>query len=518
MFIQEYTLIEHISWALFHSIWQISLIALWLYFLLRIISSTSAKLRYAVSTGALLLSFILPLATFLYISAVPAKPEAAAVRFSNETEMQAGRIQTTVAGIAAWTDSVLPATFRDVRKSLGLTINKYGIYLAIIWLIGMLVFSLRTIGGIWRVHQLKTVKVSQPDEIWIRKLTELSKKLKIKQKVLLLKSSLVDSPMIIGWIKPVILVPAGVFLQMDPRQLEMILAHELMHSRRLDYLINIGQHIIEIVFFYHPCVWWISNEVRREREFACDEAVVSTLENAKIVYATALTNLEQLRLETKRSAPRFTVAANGGKLMNRIQRIIENKKTTRSGNQNSLWSASLASALILAFLTVVFWVNVVADVNHTADKNPTLANQRETGTIATLVGVPVPTPTPPTPPIVVTPEPVTPPKPAKTVVRVITKAPKPTKHLIRILTKPPKPAKTLVRILTKAPKPAKIILNRVKVRPPKPPKAAPPIRVKPSISIRVKPSQNVKAPSPEPPRAKPAKTPPAPVEPDPATV
>jgi hypothetical protein len=200
----------------------------------------------------------------------------------------------------------------------------------------------------------KTRGASAPDDDWEARFAALGERLKIKQTVVLVSSKIVETPMVIGWLKPVVLIPTSVFFGMNPRELETILAHELVHIRRYDYAINFAQSFVEIIFFYHPAAWWISAQIRRERECACDDAVVEILENSSIVYANALANLEEFRQLAKQTRSPVLVAANGGKLMIRIQRIIENKNAKTGVLQNSLWSASLVSALILALVLSLF--------------------------------------------------------------------------------------------------------------------------------------------------------------------
>jgi hypothetical protein len=122
------------------------------------------------------------------------------------------------------------------------------------------------------------------------------------------------------------------------------------------------QSFVEILFFYHPCVWWISAVIRREREFACDDAVTEMFENPHTVYASALANLEEIRRLTRKKTPSFLMAASGGKLMQRINRILE-KNTERQNPKQSLWSASLAFLLISAVVLSVFWTDSSFEVN-----------------------------------------------------------------------------------------------------------------------------------------------------------
>jgi len=370
---EDSALIENLSWAIFHSVWQIAFIAFWLFCTLRSLSKSSANLRYAVSIVALSLTLIIPIATFSYISLSNFSIGASEIRLDSTSHKLSDKsAETSGIGrsqISAWSSAVVSIPFGSFRNSFNRIVKTYSPLLTVFWLIGMLLFSIRALGGFWQVHQFKTLQISLPDNVWIEKLSELSEKLQMKRSVSLFKSKLIDSPMIIGWIKPVILVPASIFLHMEAKQLETILAHELVHIRRFDYLINFAQSFVEILFFYHPFVWWISAEIRRERECACDDAVIQMLENSQFTYANALANLEEFRQTTKQGVTQIAVAANGGKLMNRIQRIIRKGKTKKSGIQNSLWSASLASALILVILTTVFWASVMADVNESFKKS-----------------------------------------------------------------------------------------------------------------------------------------------------
>ena len=242
-----------------------------------------------------------------------------------------------------------------------------------LWFLGVAFFALRLTGGVWQLHIYKTRAISAPDAEWQKRFSMLCEKLKIAQKVKFLRSNLIQTPIVIGWLKPVILVPASVFLQISAKELETVIAHELVHIRRRDALVNFAQSIIEVLFFHHPCVWWISSVVRREREFATDEAVIKTLENSHIVYASALANLEEIRLLTNQKLPPLTTAANGGNLMQRITKILQKNTETRS-KANSAWSAGLALMLISAFLLALFSFNQPAFVNaQTKTKNRKLA-------------------------------------------------------------------------------------------------------------------------------------------------
>ena len=126
-----------------------------------------------------------------------------------------------------------------------------------------------------------------------------------------LESTLVEVPMVIGWLRPVILLPVAATTGLSSEQLEAILAHELAHVARRDYLVNLLQSVVETLLFYHPAVWWVSNQIRVEREHCCDDIAVAVSGNV-LVYARALTELEELR--GRSPAPSLALGGDGGAL------------------------------------------------------------------------------------------------------------------------------------------------------------------------------------------------------------
>jgi len=154
---------------------------------------------------------------------------------------------------------------------------------------------------------------------------------------------LVEVPTVIGWLRPVILLPASALTGLSAEQLEALLAHELAHIRRYDYLVNLLQTTIETLFFYHPAVWWVSTQVRQEREHCCDDLAVAACGDV-LTYARALTALEQLR----GSEPQLAVAASGGSLLVRIQRLLRGRAPALYGFESGLAGfIALATILIL---------------------------------------------------------------------------------------------------------------------------------------------------------------------------
>jgi len=190
-------------------------------------------------------------------------------------------------------------------------------WLVIAWIAGVLVLSCRWFQGCWWVRRLRTVEITPLDDAWLEILQDLKVRFNVSRPVRLVSSALAEVPMVIGWLRPMILLPASSLTGLAPAQLEAILAHELAHVRRCDYLLNTFQNLIETIMFYHPAVWWISRCIRQEREHCCDDMVVRVCRN-RLVYARALFRLEELR----GSPARLAFAASGSPLLTRIRRLV----------------------------------------------------------------------------------------------------------------------------------------------------------------------------------------------------
>ncbi len=376
-------LIENLGWTLLHSIWQIAFIGFWLFLTLRASAKSSANSRYLTSLFALVLALVLPVATFIWLSQNSSAAKQTLINSgADNAAIFSEKIRPTEkfsppenAKSANRNEENFFTSVGSLQSGFAENFSALSPFLVGLWFLGIVFSALRLFGGVWQLHIYKTRGVSSPDDDWQVRFAALGELLKVKQMVRLVQSKIVETPMVIGWLKPVVLIPASVFTGMNPRELETIFAHELVHIRRYDYAVNFAQNFIEILFFYHPAAWWISASIRRERECACDDAVVKMLENSQIVYANALANLEEFRQSAKQTASPVLVAANGGKLMKRIERIISKNKNAKTGIfQTSLWSASLVSALILALLLGLFSqatdspVNAQTKLNQSKDK------------------------------------------------------------------------------------------------------------------------------------------------------
>jgi beta-lactamase regulating signal transducer with metallopeptidase domain len=212
-------------------------------------------------------------------------------------------------------------------------------WIAPFWMCGVLLFYAFRLAGWVRVDRIRRRGVCAAPAEWQQRLRELAAAVRVSQPVELLESCLAGVPLVIGYWRPVILMPLGALTGLSAEQVEAILIHELAHIRRADYLVSLAQSLIEGLFFFHPAMWWISAVVRAEREYACDDVVVALRPDAR-AYAAALTTLEQNRWPAMGAA----AAANGGNLVRRIRRLLGEPAPARIPSARA---SALAGALVL---------------------------------------------------------------------------------------------------------------------------------------------------------------------------
>jgi beta-lactamase regulating signal transducer with metallopeptidase domain len=218
-------------------------------------------------------------------------------------------------------------------------------WLVFAWVVGVALLSSRFVGAwlfVLRLRRSATPVAERFEEL----LARVSKRLRVSRAVRLCQSALVEVPTVIGHLRPIILIPAGALVGLTPQQLEAVLAHELAHVRRYDYVVNLLQTAAETLLFYHPAAWWLSRRVRVEREHACDDAAVEATGDV-LLYARSLAALEQLRV-SRVPAAALALAANGGSLMHRIQRLVSTNRQTRTRGPATV--AAVAAALVALLL------------------------------------------------------------------------------------------------------------------------------------------------------------------------
>ncbi|MCC3157241.1 M48 family metalloprotease [Hymenobacter sp. 15J16-1T3B] len=312
-------LVRAVGYTILHSLWQGAVVALALGGLMLVLRRHSAQVRYRVTAAALGLVLLLALVTFVryYSTALPTSPVAAAAA---PTVLPAAAEVSAVASDAAVTPEGPLSTktvLRYVEHNLPLLVT--------VWLLGLLTMTLRLLGGLAYVQRLRHYGTRPLGMLWQTRLNNLAERAGLDKPVQLLESSLVRVPVVVGHLKPLILLPMGAVAGLAPAQLEAILAHELAHVVRRDYLINLLQSVAEILLFYHPAVWFLTATLRSERENCCDD-VAASLCGDPLVLARALAALAELGLE-RAVAPRLSMAATGprGSLLGRVRRLVQGR-------------------------------------------------------------------------------------------------------------------------------------------------------------------------------------------------
>src|SRR5215510_8361274 len=312
------SIIEVLGWTLIHFTWQGTLVALSLAGVLRMLRGSSTNTRYAAACVALLLMSSLPLFTISIISLSMSGKTASGPppQFVAQTSSQPQPVEIEPAIVLTQTDiaSASPRPWLSFRPA---PVTPLLPWMIMLWLSGVVFFSLRLAGGWFYTQRLKSYGTRPLEEGWEQTLRRLCDRLRAPCPARILESALVKVPMVIGWLRPVILLPASALTGLTSQQMEAIIAHELAHIRRHDYLINLLQSVVETLLFYHPAVWWVSRRIRQEREHCCDDLAVAVCGDA-LTYARALLEMEKLRA----AGPQLAMAANGGLLMNRIRRLV----------------------------------------------------------------------------------------------------------------------------------------------------------------------------------------------------
>ncbi len=314
---------ERLGWTLLHFLWQGLLVAA-LYALARALAGgrISARGRYAIGCASLLAMTVAPALTYWWLG-----NSGQAARIGNLT----GAARQLVPGVAY---SPITDPWQQAMP-----------WIVMAWFAGAAACSLRLLMGFISAAALRRSRHAPVLTEWQQTLDRLIERMHVSRSVRLLATDRVDSPAVIGWLRPVILAPVGVLCGLAPEQVEALLAHELAHVRRHDYLVNVLQGIAESLLFYHPAVWWISNQIRAEREHCCDDLAVAASGDV-LVYARALAELESMRPARFKAA----LSASDGSLLRRIRRLADPVAAHRPAGWGVAWS--LGALLLLGIAGV----------------------------------------------------------------------------------------------------------------------------------------------------------------------
>ncbi|MES2128722.1 MAG: M56 family metallopeptidase [Pseudomonadota bacterium] len=282
---------DALGWTLLHFLWQGALIGCVTAIGLTALRNARAEYRYNVACAALLACLAWPALTLYGRLAEGSAIASGMARIVSGPGLVAG-------SFAAQCQHQLP-------------------WIVAAWAVCCAALTVRTALGLFWIERVSRRASTAAPAHWQQRLDLLARQFGIGRHVALRVVDELASPITAGWLRPVVLVPAALVTGMPPELLEALLAHEMAHVQRFDYLVNLGQNAIEILLFYHPAVWWISGRIRVEREQIADDIAARKLGEPRSL-ALALSELEKLQFS--RHSP--ALAANGGELMSRIKRLV----------------------------------------------------------------------------------------------------------------------------------------------------------------------------------------------------
>jgi ankyrin repeat protein/beta-lactamase regulating signal transducer with metallopeptidase domain len=354
--------LERIGWVLIHSLWQEILLGAiaWLGCLL--LKSSSASIRYNFLCGCLLACGFVPVLTWFWLDGLDSEQRTNLVPFSpqNAESVWTKTVNAREPSALAFFYRAIPVPALNYVR-LHCLLQQWLRAAAVSWAIFVLFFFSRTFCDYRELLRLTSSaraipKRQKAKRRYVAQLATLTRRMGIKRTVSLMESARIDVPSVVGWFKPIVLVPVALLGSMPPDQIEAILAHELAHVRRCDYFINLLQIVIETLLFYHFAVRWISRVIREERENCCDDIAIAVAGN-KEVYVSALAAIAERSL----SPEAFVMAADGGSLIKRVRRVLGAEQP------KEIWGVVLARQAYVGMLLGVLMIGLCSAISLTTE-------------------------------------------------------------------------------------------------------------------------------------------------------
>jgi beta-lactamase regulating signal transducer with metallopeptidase domain len=321
-----------LGWTIIHSLWQVSLLALIMSVVHKVYQHKTSEFKYNVSLSGIILSLVCSTVTFIiYYLGVSSNTAAEAIvssSFGNTTI-----IQSSV--------SILDAVNNAFTNNIQ--------HINTIWIVGAILFSLRFVLSFGYIKYIKSTATELINPTVQNLLASTKSNIGFKKAVHIVESAKINVPMVLGHAKPIILFPIGMINMLTTEEIEAIITHELFHIKRHDYIVNMVLTVIEIVYFFHPAMWWISANIKAERENCCDDAAINYNIDS-ITYAKVLVKLQEIRNVGIPSLA-MPFASNKHQLLNRIKRILNMEQT-----KNDIREKSVATVLLL-FVAMLFASN-----------------------------------------------------------------------------------------------------------------------------------------------------------------
>lgn len=321
--------------TLLHSLWQGLVLALLTALILVFTTRSSAKLRYN-----LLISCLMLFAGSICFSFVYEWRKSAHTEFETLSAVAPFIQHQQVVTNAALTGAEPVDLFQKGIRYF----SNYASTIVLIWFLVICARSIQLFAGLYSIKRIRNTQVSPAGLYWENRLKALAFQFKITQVVQIVQSGIVKVPMVVGHLKPLILIPVGLINGLSEKEVEAIICHELAHIKRRDYLVNILQSLMEIVFFFNPAVLWISKLIREERESCCDDMTISST-NDKVNYISALISCQEFHIGN----PQYAMAISGKNdhLVQRVKRMVSNDSPSLNKIEKGILAVGLVAAVTL---------------------------------------------------------------------------------------------------------------------------------------------------------------------------
>ena len=323
-------LLKATAWTLVHSVWQGLVAALLAGMIILTTRKSTAALRYR-------------LLAVLFVAFLGAAGLTFVYEFGNGENGAAASLKLPM--LKSESNGLVNIDASDAVNSLADFLNAHSTAIVMIWFLFFAIKFLGIFNGFVQVYRIRNYRNFPVSDYWNRRIEALAASIQLNKTVLLLESAIVKVPSVTGFLKPMVLVPIGLLAHLPHDQAEAILLHELAHIKRKDYLVNLLQHIAELIFFFNPGLLWLSALLREERENCCDDIAVAAIEN-KTQLVHALVSFEEYRFEKASLALGF--GQKKQHLLDRAKRLLQNSNHSLGRFEKTLLTVGfLAIGIVL---------------------------------------------------------------------------------------------------------------------------------------------------------------------------
>ncbi|PZR24032.1 MAG: hypothetical protein DI535_22815 [Citrobacter freundii] len=321
-------LLQTLSWTFIHSLWLGLILSVIAGLIMLFTARSAASVRYALLAGSY----------FLFLSALIICFYIEWNTFDNES------VKIIVPGANKNVGIFRQLWLQQALNGITGFLNTNSFWIVSIWTTVISVKAVKMLLDLMYVSRMRSRELYSPGEEWTRRVQELTQSIGIKKKVSLAESALVKVPLVIGHLKPLILMPVGIVSKLSAAEVEAVLLHELAHIRRHDYLVNFIQRLMETLLFFNPALLWVSSLMRIEREHCCDDIAIGKTDNP-LQFAEALISFKEYSMKPQHYA--LGLFGRKSLLLQRMTRIVYKRNKTLSPFEFIFFTANLVLFCLL---------------------------------------------------------------------------------------------------------------------------------------------------------------------------